>query len=260
MSKFKRISVDEAELIAQQKNVLLLDMRDANAFCAGHHPRAVHLSDTNLRKLIRHTPPKMPIVIYCYHGNSSQDMAKLFADFGFENCYSVDGGYEAWRQALVQPQRPLSGTLAAWMQRHCFDIDNLDARIGNNETALMRAARLGELELASELIGAGATVDVRNADGNSALWFACFSGVEALVSLLIEAGADVDNQNINGATALIYAASAGKTRMVQLLANAGANTSLSTLDDFTALDVAQNRDILRYLRAFVEPRAVVNMH
>jgi thiosulfate/3-mercaptopyruvate sulfurtransferase len=260
MSKFKRISVDEAELIALQKNVLVLDMRDADAYCDGHHPRALHLSDANMRKLIKNTPPKMPILIYCYHGNSSQDMARLFADFGFENCYSVDGGYEAWKQALVPPLQPLSSALIAWLQRHCFDAGNLDARVANNETALMRAARLGEIELTAELLRAGASINIRNADGNNALWFACFSGVEALVQLLIAAGADVDNQNDNGATALIYAASAGKTRIVQLLANGGANTTLSTLDDFTAIDVSQNRDILRFLRTLMQPRAVVNLH
>jgi len=260
VSKFKRISIDEAEQIALQKNVLILDMRDANAYCNGRHPRALHLSDANLRKLIKNTPPKMPIVIYCYHGNSSQDMAQLFADFGFENCFSVDGGYEAWRQTLVPPRELLSESLRGWLARHCFNAENLDARVANNETALMRAARLGELEFAAELIGAGASVNIRNADGNNALWFACFSGNEALVRLLIEAGADLDNQNDNGATALIYTASAGKTRMVQLLTDAGADTRLSTLDDFTALDVAQNRDILRFLRSFIEPRAMVHLH
>lgn len=260
MSKFKRVSVDEAELIAQQKNVLILDMRDARAFCAGHHPRSLHLSDSNLRTLLKNTPVNVPILIYCYHGNSSQDMAKLFADFGFEKCYSVDGGYEAWRQTLVPPQQPLSTALEQWLKNQCFNINNLDARIGNNETALMRAARMGALPIVIELIEAGATIDSRNADGNTALWFACFSGSEEVVQCLIEAGANLDNQNDNGATALIYAASAGKTRMVHLLVNAGTDIKLATLDEFTALDVAANRDILRYLRVFSTPRAVANMH
>lgn len=260
MSKFKRVSVDEAELIAQQKNVLILDMRDTRAFCAGHHPRALHLSDSNLRTLLKNTPVNVSILIYCYHGNSSQDMAKLFADFGFEKCYSVDGGYEAWRQTLTTPLQPLSSSLLQWLKTQGFDSHNLDARVGNNETALMRAARMGALPIVAELLEAGATVDLRNADGNTALWFGCFSGSEEVVQHLITAGADLDNQNDNGATALIYAASAGKTRMVQLLVNAGTDVALSTLDEFTALDVAANRDILNYLRTFAAPRAVANMH
>ena len=252
MSKFKRVSVDEAELIAMRKNVLILDMRDASAFCGGHHPDAIHLNDANLRKLIKNTPAKTSIVIYCYHGNSSQDMAQLFADFGFENCYSVDGGYEAWRQTFTPPSKPLSAALQDWLKRHNFHGDNLDARSGNNETALMRAARLGEDDRIAELIDAGASLNLRNADGNNALWFACFSGSESLIRRLLNAGIDVDNQNDNGATALIYCASAGKTAIVKMLTAAGADTRLSTLDDFTALDVAQNLDILRHLRTFLD--------
>ena len=254
MCGFKRISVDEAEYLAAQKNVMLLDMRDARAFCGGHHPRALHLSDSNLRKVLKNTPVNVPIVIYCYHGHSSQDMAKLFADFGFERCYSVDGGYEAWRQTLTEPNRPLSAELTAWLKTNAFQADNLDARIGNNETALMRAARYGTLAFVDELLEAGASTDIKNADGNTALWFACFSGSEDVLRRLIDAGADLDNQNDNGATALIYSASAGRTRMVKLLVNAGANTALSTLDDFTALDVAANLEILRYLRTFAAPQ------
>lgn len=105
MSVFQCISVDEAEQIVQQKNVLVLDMRDARAFCTGHHPRAIHLDDGVLRPLIRNTPKQVPVVIYCYHGNASRDMAQLFADFGFEHCYSVDGGYDAWRKELGLARR-----------------------------------------------------------------------------------------------------------------------------------------------------------
>ncbi|MFT3931166.1 MAG: ankyrin repeat domain-containing protein [Spongiibacteraceae bacterium] len=256
MSGFLRISVDEAEKIIEKPNRLLLDMRDARSFCESHHPDAVHLNDNSIRKLLKNTPKNIPIVIYCYHGNSSQDMAKLFADFGFDQCYSVDGGYDAWRQSLTEPKQPLSEALCAWLKINTFNVDNLDARVGNNETALMRAARQGLVEHVDELIDAGASIDVKNADGNTALWLACYSGNETIVKKLIDADADLDNQNDNGATALIYSASAGKTRIVQLLVNAGADTQLATLDDFTALDVAANIEILRYLRQFSASKRV----
>ncbi|MDE0931482.1 MAG: rhodanese-like domain-containing protein, partial [Halioglobus sp.] len=38
-----------------------------------------------------------PLLIYCYHGNSSQGAADYFFNQGFEDVYSMDGGYEAWR-------------------------------------------------------------------------------------------------------------------------------------------------------------------
>ncbi|MFZ5603921.1 MAG: thiosulfate sulfurtransferase GlpE [Pseudomonadota bacterium] len=116
MSKFNRISVDEAEwLLLQHENLLLLDMRDMNAYCRHHHPRALHLNDMNMRSLLKHSPKNIHVVIYCYHGNSSQDMARLFADFGFENCYSVDGGFDAWRLALVQSVTLPGELLQRWI-------------------------------------------------------------------------------------------------------------------------------------------------
>jgi thiosulfate sulfurtransferase len=38
-----------------------------------------------------------PLLVYCYHGNSSQGAADYFFNQGFEDVYSMDGGYEAWR-------------------------------------------------------------------------------------------------------------------------------------------------------------------
>jgi thiosulfate sulfurtransferase len=38
-----------------------------------------------------------PLIVYCYHGNSSQGAANYFDGLGFKEVYSVDGGYEAWR-------------------------------------------------------------------------------------------------------------------------------------------------------------------
>lgn len=105
MSHINCITVDEAEsLLESHSNVLLLDCRDARAFVSGHHPRAIHLNDFNLRAFLKHTPKDIQLVIYCYHGHSSQDFAGLFADFGFEHCHSVDGGYEAWRHFLFNEQ------------------------------------------------------------------------------------------------------------------------------------------------------------
>ncbi len=105
MTHINCISVDEAEsLMDSHENVLLLDCRDAQSYCRDHHPRAIHLNDFNLRAFLKHTPKDIQLVIYCYHGHTSQDKAALFADFGFEHCHSVDGGFEAWRHYLFNDQ------------------------------------------------------------------------------------------------------------------------------------------------------------
>ncbi len=113
----KRITVEQAQaLLAGEDNVMLLDMRDVQAYCQGHDPRALHLSDPTLRGLLKNLPRDMQLIISCYHGNASQKMVSLFADFGFTACYSLDGGYEAWksRPLLTMPSaRSKRATLPA---------------------------------------------------------------------------------------------------------------------------------------------------
>lgn len=98
MTDCTRISVDDAQaLLASKSPVMLLDMRDAQSYCQGHDPRAIHLSELSIRTLIRSTPKDVHMIVYCYQGHASQERAQLLADFGFTRCYSLDGGYEAWK-------------------------------------------------------------------------------------------------------------------------------------------------------------------
>ncbi len=249
MPGYECINLSTAETMLSEGGVLLLDMRDYRSFLTGHHPRALHLNDGNLRSLIKHTAKHIPIIIYCYHGHSSQDMSQLFYDFGFERVYSLDGGYEAWFQSTNYPRQELSGALTDWLNERKFSPLNLDQRGWNNETAIMVAARENNPAVCQELIAAGASVNLLNKDGNNALWLACFANATEIAEQLIDAGIDIDNQNDNGATALIYSSSAGRTDMVKLLVRAGASLSLATLDDYTAIDVAANIESLRFLRA-----------
>ncbi|MEJ2650318.1 MAG: ankyrin repeat domain-containing protein [Gammaproteobacteria bacterium] len=255
MFTYQCISATQAEQMIKDANMLVLDMRDIRFYLEDHHPKALHLSDGNLPALLKHTAKHIPILIYCYHGNASQDMAQLFSDFGFKNCYSLDGGFEAWFQTVTRPATELSEALLDWMNERGFDPGNVDKRGANNDTALMRAAREGAVALCTELLAAGASGNLKNQDGNNALWMACVSESEAVIQGLLESGIDIDNQNDNGATALIYASSAGKTAMVKSLVERGADVSLTTLDDFSALEVAANIEILKFLRAMTPERA-----
>jgi len=245
---WKCISVDDAEDLILSSHVLILDMRDFRSYLAGHHPKGLHLNDSNLRSLLKHTAKHVPILIYCYHGNSSQDMAQLFSDFGFAEVYSLDGGWEAWFQTITPPTEALSELLTEWLEGKDYDVDNLDAKGDNQNTALMAAALESNLEICEELLDKGASISPVNKDGNNALWMACVVGNLHLVKLFARNGIDLNNQNDNGATALMYAASHGKTSLVELLLQLGARKDLVTLDDFSVHDVCANIETLRVLR------------
>lgn len=104
MSDFKYISATQAaELLDTERSVMLLDMRDHRAWCQGHDPHAIPLSDLTIGGLLRHTPRHVHMIFLCADGEQSPEMADLFSDFGFQNCYSLEGGYTAWRNRQTRP-------------------------------------------------------------------------------------------------------------------------------------------------------------
>jgi thiosulfate sulfurtransferase len=94
---YQCISVSEAVKIMQSNTAALLDIRDPNSFQAGHIADAIHLSNENVDEVVNSLEKEKPVIIYCYHGNSSKGAADYFYKLGFKNSYSVDGGYEVWK-------------------------------------------------------------------------------------------------------------------------------------------------------------------
>lgn len=95
---FQRISKDAArEILATDTNTVLIDIRDPQSFEEGHAESALHLTQENLPDFIVSTDKQAPVLVMCYHGNSSQSVAQYLASQGFETVYSIDGGYEEWR-------------------------------------------------------------------------------------------------------------------------------------------------------------------
>jgi thiosulfate sulfurtransferase len=100
MNPFVRLSVPEAKNLLRENDCLLLDCRDAGSYQAGHIDNALHLDNDVVKSLVADGDKDKPVVIYCYHGNSSQQVAGMFAGFGFRQVYSVDGGFESWKTQL----------------------------------------------------------------------------------------------------------------------------------------------------------------
>lgn len=256
-ASFKRLNCPQVAAILTSQDLQILDSRDTGAFERSHLPGAVQLNQDTFGKLAMTLPKSMPILIYCYHGNASQEYARMFADFRFTDVSDLIGGYAAWQQyeqtltslTGTTNQAPIPASLRVWLTAQGFADDNINATITNQTTPLMQAARLGDVAMVRALLDAGADITVRNADGNQALWLACFADQLEMIQMFAEAGMDVDNQNDNGATCLMYAASAGKTEVVYTLLNVGADITLKSADDFTALDMAANEGSLYLLRA-----------
>lgn len=97
MSEFQRISADQAVKILEN-GANLADIRDPQSYAQGHIRGAVRLDNDNLAQFIASTDQQQPLIVCCYHGNSSQPAAAYLANVGFAEVYSLDGGFELWRQ------------------------------------------------------------------------------------------------------------------------------------------------------------------
>ncbi len=140
-------------------------------------------------------------------------------------------------------------TLESWLEDKGYSQDDINKKGPYGYTALMRAAKDGEVEMVRRILALpGLDLAATNDDGNNAVWNGCFADSEPIVSMLIEAGVDVDNINDNGVTALMYTASSGKEPITKLLIEKGADITIKNLDDFTALDLASTRNTVMMLR------------
>lgn len=94
----KRISIAQAAELMNQQELHIVDIRDANSFAKGHIKNAVRLDNTNIASFLAQADKSIPILVFCYHGNSSQSAAAMFAQQGFAQSYSIDGGMSEWAQ------------------------------------------------------------------------------------------------------------------------------------------------------------------
>jgi len=96
MSDFQRIAPDRAQALREQ-GAVVVDVRDAQSFAQAHIPGARHLDNHSLQDFIAQADLDQPLIVSCYHGNSSQGAAAYLASQGFREVYSLDGGFELWR-------------------------------------------------------------------------------------------------------------------------------------------------------------------
>ncbi|AUI87268.1 thiosulfate sulfurtransferase [Vibrio azureus] len=99
MDQFQHIDVQGAQALLEESEAVLVDIRDPQSFAVAHAQSAFHLTNDSLVSFINDTEFEQPVLVMCYHGISSQGAAQYLINQGFEQVYSVDGGFEAWQRA-----------------------------------------------------------------------------------------------------------------------------------------------------------------
>lgn len=95
------INVEQAKAL-QEQGAIVLDIRDRDSFNAGHMQNAIHLDNYSLPEFIANADLDQATVVVCYHGHSSQSAAAYLHSQGFEQLFSMDGGFEQWRASYPE--------------------------------------------------------------------------------------------------------------------------------------------------------------
>ena len=92
-SFYKCIDKNEAKELIKDNMITIADIRDPDSYKEGNIPGSINLTDQNIEEFIETADRNAPLLVYCYHGNSSQNTAKFLVECGYNHVYSLDGGY-----------------------------------------------------------------------------------------------------------------------------------------------------------------------
>jgi rhodanese-related sulfurtransferase len=105
----QEISIEQAVAAIQTCDVLI-DVREADEYAAGHLPGAIHMSRGMLEFKMAGNPKMqsrdLNIVLYCKTSGRAALSAKSLADMGYTHVRSIAGGVDAWVAAGHEVYKP----------------------------------------------------------------------------------------------------------------------------------------------------------
>ena len=111
-ARIHEIDLDAADAAIRDADVLL-DVREADEFHAGHIPGAVNIPRGLLEFKLSATPEltsrDLNIVLYCKTSGRAALAACALHDMGYLQVQSIEGGFDAWSAAgktVVTPSLP----------------------------------------------------------------------------------------------------------------------------------------------------------
>ena len=92
------IDCKQASALLNEADTMLLDCRKLTDYRGSHIDGALHVHDSLVESLLETGDRERTLVIYCYHGHTSEHLAETFGNAGFARVFSVAGGYDAWQR------------------------------------------------------------------------------------------------------------------------------------------------------------------
>lgn len=100
---YRSITMDEAvDMMAQETSYIILDVRRADEFAAGHIPGAINVANESIGTAeILELPDKdQLIMVYCRSGRRSKEASEKLVKLGYTNIVEF-GGILDWKGEIV---------------------------------------------------------------------------------------------------------------------------------------------------------------
>ena len=101
---YSELTPDEANTLIEKEEACIIDIRDGDSYSAGHISKAIQLDNASVEPFLENTDKETALIIYCYHGISSNSAASFFVDQGFSRVHHIVGGFEAWQRDALPIQ------------------------------------------------------------------------------------------------------------------------------------------------------------
>src|SRR5439155_12532330 len=165
----QEISGEQALRMVTEQKALLLDVRDADEIKHGMAEPAHHLARGMLELRIHDLcdDKSRPIAVMCAGGLRSLFAAESLKNLGYENVFSIRGGYKGWKESSLKTKVPtlLSESAKERYSRHLLIPEVGESgqiRLMNSKVLLLGAGGLGSptaLYLAAAGVGTIGLVD-----------------------------------------------------------------------------------------------------
>lgn len=95
------ISVNEATLMINRQDAIVVDVRETAEWSSGHIPNARHIALGHLSKHLSEIEKfkEKPIIVVCASGNRSGSACNVLQKAGFQQVFNLAGGIHAWNEA-----------------------------------------------------------------------------------------------------------------------------------------------------------------
>ena len=103
------VSVSEAVRLMNREKAVLVDVRDAATYAAGHATGARHVPLDDFSKspmpVVLPSNKTTPVLLMCDRGLSASKAVSLLRKGGYERALTVEGGMAAWREAQMPVEK-----------------------------------------------------------------------------------------------------------------------------------------------------------